>query len=348
MPGLAQKGAGSNDCKNSLERLILNFNVCFAPDNNTNCGEYTNLLAKASPFLFPFVLEYSLIAVATMASLFAAMNVQVTKDIIDTVRKALRQAYRKGEDLLENHLHYETGGFDKAHQGTFLGMVVMSGVLVSTVLFHYWSENDATVTRADMTFQVSDLIINVILFIGIIVGMIRLYPLSYDLNRENTIDHYLLISSMMGLILLELFSMAGTFIARENHSVGQEDHILLLNTISGSIGITQALLQAIFITDGMQKISVSEQQRKEKPGRGTISFLLVANVAAWVFKSFQEKSLAIQEEKAVFGDIAWPLILDITLPLLLFFRFHSSICLADMWHSVYEPEESVIETQFLS
>ena len=41
-----------------------------------------------------------------------------------------------------------------------------------------------------------------------------------------------------------------------------------------------------------------------------------------------------------YGDITWLLLININLPLLLFFRYHSSICLADVWHIAYYPVEA--------
>ncbi len=40
-----------------------------------------------------------------------------------------------------------------------------------------------------------------------------------------------------------------------------------------------------------------------------------------------------------FGTTAWPIILNITLPLVVFYRFHSSVCMADMWSGCYEREK---------
>lgn len=36
----------------------------------------------------------------------------------------------------------------------------------------------------------------------------------------------------------------------------------------------------------------------------------------------------------------WTLLSHLTLPLALFYRFHSSVCLADMWKASYEAEEA--------
>lgn len=38
-----------------------------------------------------------------------------------------------------------------------------------------------------------------------------------------------------------------------------------------------------------------------------------------------------------YGSGAWLLLTNINLPLLLFFRFHSSICFADVWTVAYKP-----------
>ena len=43
------------------------------------------------------------------------------------------------------------------------------------------------------------------------------------------------------------------------------------------------------------------------------------------------------EREDLFGSVPWLLLVDINLPLLLFFRFHSSVSLADAWHVAYTP-----------
>ena len=314
--------------------------------SNISCSDNTSLLYQASAYLFPFVLEYSLIAVAAMASLYAAMDIHITHDIIEAVKKALRKARKKGEDLIDLHYEGAEGGFDKSHMGMFLGMVVLAGVIVSVVLFYYWGEYPETEAQADLTFQISDIILNMILLIGTIIGMVKLYPLGFDLNRDNSIDNNLLIVSMMALVLLEMFSMLASFVAI-TWETSDNDTLNIMNATSGIVAVIQALLQTIFIIDGMRRHSINAEQIEKKPGRGTITFLIVANVAAWVFKTFQEKNLSVQDEQLFFGDIAWALILNINLPLLLFYRFHSSICMAEIWHSAYKEEENVISREVL-
>ena len=43
------------------------------------------------------------------------------------------------------------------------------------------------------------------------------------------------------------------------------------------------------------------------------------------------------------SSLTWLLLMNISLPLLLFYHFHASICLADVWHVAYIPLHSKVE-----
>ena len=53
---------------------------------------------------------------------------------------------------------------------------------------------------------------------------------------------------------------------------------------------------------------------------------------------FQIKEVTLHRFVDFFGPTAWPIIMNTSLPLVLFYRFHVSVCLADMWSLVYKPE----------
>lgn len=69
------------------------------------------------------------------------------------------------------------------------------------------------------------------------------------------------------------------------------------------------------------------------PGRGTFTFLVIGNLAAWVQRTMEVKQVGQGGSESV----AWLLLTNISLPLLLFYRFHSSVCFADVWHVAYKP-----------
>ena len=51
--------------------------------------------------------------------------------------------------------------------------------------------------------------------------------------------------------------------------------------------------------------------------------------------------MGIQED--FYGTLAWLFILNINLPLQLFFFFHSSVCFADIWSMAYKPVEADVQ-----
>ena len=73
----------------------------------------------------------------------------------------------------------------------------------------------------------------------------------------------------------------------------------------------------------------------DMPGRGFITFLVIGNVTVWILRTALAKAFTSTAETEYYGTLTWLLILNINLPLSLFFRFHSSVCLADIWHTAY-------------
>ena len=155
---------------------------------------------------------------------------------------------------------------------------------------------------------------------AVLMAIRRIQFLGYGNDDNNTIDHVLLLLSYAGLFLLEMFtlimsSVTLSHVEFDNHQV--------LNAVNAVLAITQGMLQCILLTDGMQRHVVTAEQVLHKPGRGFITYLIVANVATWLFKTIQEKKLFSLSGTEFYGMEAWAIMLNTSLPLLLFFRFHS-------------------------
>ena len=92
------------------------------------------------------------------------------------------------------------------------------------------------------------------------------------------------------------------------------------------------------IVDGLRRCSCSRENQRRKPGRNLLTFLLIANLAIYFWDTFEVKSYSYQENmKAFYGSNLWTVLSHITLPLVIFYRFHSSVALADIWSSAYKP-----------
>jgi Otopetrin len=59
-----------------------------------------------------------------------------------------------------------------------------------------------------------------------------------------------------------------------------------------------------------------------------------------VYYTFSVKNADTQDERYKFyGDTLWSILNHLSLPLIMFYRFHSSVCLVDIWRHSYEPGE---------
>jgi hypothetical protein len=97
------------------------------------------------------------------------------------------------------------------------------------------------------------------------------------------------------------------------------------------------VVQTLFIVDGMHRCSMSRRLRFKKPGREMVTFAVILNITSWIFYTFESKAVEeYNHEGTYYGKIVWMIFSHTTLPLMLFFRFHSSVCLADIWKFAYE------------
>ena len=89
-----------------------------------------------------------------------------------------------------------------------------------------------------------------------------------------------------------------------------------------------------------------------------VTFLLICNLTMWVIYTFEVQKVLdspIQVTKVIvilfapvryihsfqsefFGFHAWTLIQKVTLPLCIFFRFHSTVILAEIWKNTYKTK----------
>jgi len=91
----------------------------------------------------------------------------------------------------------------------------------------------------------------------------------------------------------------------------------------------------LLTVSGLRRYPLSQLHLDTMPGRGLITFLIVANVTVWICRTALVKAISLDTMIDYYTTLPWLLLANINLPLLLFYRFHSSFCLADIWHSAY-------------
>ncbi len=109
--------------------------------------------------------------------------------------------------------------------------------------------------------------------------------------------------------------------------------------------LIEVILQTYLIQDCFRRCSEEDFQQRNKPGRQMIAVLLGINLAGWVVKSFQLKEADVLYNLS--GDnpdipYGWVL-MAITMPVYLFYRYHCTVCLSQAFTMLYEDEVSLAD-----
>ncbi len=278
-----------------------------------------NLFHTMSVYLFPLVIEFALIAAAILYKL------------VNSIGAFLNPEYDTW--MAENHTKKKAHNHEchKATSGVLSGLLVFTAMFAVTLAFMI-SDDD---TLNGYLYLSGDLAIHVIALVTCILAFCQLSKLSFAGHAENPIDEYLIVICLAGLYFLigakviASFSYLGVDSEFETYNI--------LHIVVGIVSFIQATVQVIFIIDSFRREATTPKLQYEKPGRSLVSFLLFSNLAMWLINSFQLKETGeVEVMKIFYGDLAWNIILYLTLPLAVFFRFHSVVCLSDIWIEAYK------------
>jgi hypothetical protein len=300
------------------------------------CNE---LLLFVSKYLFPLVLEYSIIAIGTFVTIMhsgirrddngnlaqgfqnlikvSALNVILSSDTDPT----------SPSDSESN----ESKTFAKSHVGLFFGVIIIAVALVSIVMFHIYNDELSSV----VIFQVADICLHLSFLIACVMAFWLTNPLAH-IDKPISVDDLMLLISMIGSVVFEIAVIVPTV---EAISRNDDKHYIIdvLQLTCSILALVQNVCQAMLILFALRRYPATKEHVTKMPGRGWFAFLLIGSIGSWLLRSFLGKSVNMATPSGFYGDVPWLLIMNINYPLLLFFRFHSSVCIADIWHVAYTP-----------
>ncbi|KAJ8922687.1 hypothetical protein NQ315_007719 [Exocentrus adspersus] len=308
-----------------------------------------SLVINASPFLFPCTIEYSLICAVILFEMWKRVKDE-TLEVTDTDGKLSHRTTK--EDRVTTHFHFNPFGghtvnsnnhftvdCSNAHRGLFAGIMVIVLTIISLIMFFVLTNSNQNQIRnhamAEFEVNMVELLLYIITTAAVIVAMVQLRQLKYDrkIDREGTagigLDNTLLVVAQTGMFIYCMFSLIGCYF-----TTGSESPVGFIAEIFSFI---QTCLQTMFVLDGWFRRCRSIEQTKTKPGRELITFLIVANMALWTINTLEKNRAEFKPTHLkFFGDWAWTIITHISMPLAIFYRFHSTICLFEIWKSAYK------------
>ncbi|KAK0177426.1 hypothetical protein PV328_001482 [Microctonus aethiopoides] len=283
-----------------------------------------SLVQDASPFLFPCTIEYSLICAAILYVMWKniSKSQEMTKQVASYDTRHHAHAYRRSP-------HHYSVDCARAHKGLFVGILILVLTIISLIIFFVLVSRPELVSFAVTEVNICELTLYGMSTIATLIGMIQMRKLRYDGSRNLELDNILLVAAQTGMFIYSTFTIIGGHFTLERHT------ILVLVTALASV--VQTTCQTIFILDSSRRSVLTPEQIRRKPGREIVTFLLVTNLAMWAINTL-EKSRAESHPVQLhfYGLWAWTIITHVSMPLAIFYRFHSTVCLCEVWKKAYK------------
>ncbi|XP_069958889.1 proton channel OtopLc isoform X3 [Cherax quadricarinatus] len=296
---------------------------------NYGCEKDTNLssmINTTTPYLYPFSIEFSILMVGLWILLWENIGKFERHTHIPSVEVTYEEDNSKS--LTSNLIIYVD--CHASNRGLFAGLLMTVATVISIILFFIFSTSEDTKQLGSYVNGISEVVLLSCMLITAIIAYNSIRILDIIRDKISNVDDILLYVSLPCIFLYAFLSMVPAINNGE----------ALLATVS-ILQVCQVILQTALICDGLRRCSNAQSLQHKKPGREFITYLVVANVAMWLLQTFEIKS---EEGNSAlykfYGKELWTLLSHLTLPLTLFYRFHSSVCLADMWKAAYEMEES--------
>ncbi|GAB1865838.1 Otopetrin-2 [Camponotus japonicus] len=282
-----------------------------------------SLVQDASPFLFPCTIEYSLICAAILYVMWKNISkIGFTQPTTPPGSRHHAHAYRKSP-------HHYSVDCARAHKGLFVGILILVLTIISLILFFVLISRPELVSLAVTEVNVCELTLYGMSTLATLIGMFQMRKLRYDGGRNLELDNILLVAAQTGMFIYSTFTIIGGHFTLQKHTV------LVLVTALASV--VQTTCQTIFILDASRRSVATAEQIRRKPGREIVTFLLVTNLAMWAINTL-EKSRAESHPVQLhfYGLWAWTIITHVSMPLAIFYRFHSTVCLCEIWKRAYK------------
>ncbi|XP_043516746.1 proton channel OtopLc-like [Frieseomelitta varia] len=291
-----------------------------------NTNTLGQLWTSSMPFLYPFIVQFSLIA----AAVTFVMGQNVGRN-----RLLHKQKFHGSKDLTS----HTKVGCDGSSKGLFLGILCMVAGIVVILIFlvvredeHFPSSTLSWLTCGTLT---SILTLSALMTAS---GLVQVRQMSVVSRAPAILDTLLSNVALFGVQLYSIFtivvSACSLALLEDEDDETRGRHIMLLT--ASILQLIQCFAQSTLIAETSKRSCITRFQIIAKPARQVITFLLFSNSVLWAFDTVITQNWISQElQLRFFGVLAWGIISRIGLPLLIFYRFHSCVLLLEAWNKCY-------------
>ncbi|KAF7988254.1 hypothetical protein HCN44_007786 [Aphidius gifuensis] len=296
-----------------------------------NTNTLGQLWTSSMLFLYPFIVQFSLIA----AAVTFVMGQNVGRN-----RFSHKHKFHSIKDLT-SHTRI---GCDSSSKGLFLGILSMTAGIVVILIFLVVRENEKF-PPTTLSWLTNGTLIAILGLSSLmtISGLVQVRQMSIVSRAPPSLDTILSNITIFGVQLYCIFTAVVCACSLISYSTNVNDeidddsrgrHIMLL--IASILQLFQCFAQSTLIAEASKRSCITRYQMIAKPARQVITFLLFSNAVLWAFDTVVTQTWITQElQLRFFGVLAWGIISRICLPLLIFYRFHSCVLLLEAWNKCY-------------
>ena len=219
----------------------------------------------------------------------------------------------------------------KSTTGLFFGILVLLITIILLITYFIYKEHNQL-----MAIQLSEVNELCLLLISLFVVLTIFFKLKFHKfhsKYEPGLDcnAVLVILGLVGVYLYGFYTIIAIIYNGSNTMM--ENLYLCIHILQ----IIEASLQSILIVNGLKMYSEDNATKKKKPARSLIILLILIDVSLWLVETLSVKKYDMNALQLEYYDIVfWSIITSISSPLSIFFRFHASVCLSDIWKTLYE------------
>ena len=230
-----------------------------------------------------------------------------------------------------HEVNHFTVNCSKSTTGLFFGILVLLITLISLITYFIYKEHDP-----EMAVKLSEFIELFLLILSLTMVLsiylkLKCYKFSHKHERSLSYNAILIIIGLGGIYAYGFYSIIALL---DNGKESSSENLSLSIHI---VSIVESTLQSVLIINSLNMYTKDRVNKKEKPARSFITLLILIDVSLWLTETFSVKKYDMSTVQLDYYNIVfWSITSSIATPLAIFFRFHASVCLSDIWKIIYE------------
>ncbi|KAL3266396.1 hypothetical protein HHI36_010573 [Cryptolaemus montrouzieri] len=293
------------------------------------------VLYNTEPYLAPCTIEYSVLC-AVILGLIWKKNLTHSNEDADLELSIRTYEKSKGNIDVERETKSRFSvDCSKAHKGLFSGILVLILTIMTLILYAELQTHDEYIHLGFTMISIWEFLLFWMGTLAAISCIISLKDVGYyRKSRDLELEHLLLLLSQSGIFIYNLFQIMGAI-----HMAFRKGlkFCRILRIVTPLSCLIQSCAQTTLVLMAWRRRCIAESHIKRKPGKQLVTFLLLSNFANWIMCRFNHNiSTSHPIQMDFYGLLAWNIITHVSIPLLLTYRFQSTVCFYEIWTHVYK------------